>query len=906
MKNGFKPLAGLLLGMALFWPATFALAAGVETGVNQVNSNIVLSATSPIVVATKIVNLVMMFLGIIAVSLVIYGGFVWMTSNGREERIETAKKILKNALIGLIIILSSWGIAAFVLSRLAGGSGGGGGANNNQNTINNSQFGLGAVGACVVENFFPSAERSNVPRNSAIMVTFKEEVDPNSVCTSDGNPKNACACSNACNHLNPEAIQIFRTDVGNKCGESGCDSGNTNLTNATVGLSFDKKTIVVIPKEYLGDANVAVPYGVRFSDRVNNKAGKNIFGSCRPNYLEWNFTVNGLVDLVPPMVSVNGVFPTPDNAADTVATANGQSAVATITLKRAVAAEQAVVFDSVASDGTAVPLGHFTLSNNYQEVSGGAKDVFVITAVDQVNAFKISSGGKLLGSVQASKDSTGVSTVTFPNFFSFDVKGFQAGNSWTVTITKPHPADELIVGSQHLSFGNSSATAAATAIGTFLNGAAIKSSLNLKSVSVVSSTVTITANPGEQSGALGISSVRPDAMDITQFSGGANGGEKLTTKDKPDQPMNSALQVNFSKELNPLTIAGPADYVSSTIYVVNADGGKGNGKDCSKNGNSDCLSEKCDQNGKTCVGDYVEGTFALASDYKTLEFLSDNQCGVNGCGEKIYCLPASSHLKVILMAADLEQCTTNDQCVAKAPFATCSAISSAYSASPYKSCAKSDAGPFYPTADIMAGRGIFDASGNSFDGNRNAFTEGSFNTFNENVGDKNNGDNFSWSFFISDQMVTDAPQILSIDPSYNSKDTNANLPITIQFNRLMLNSSLVTGSTVVSNGNSTVTHKCLNIRSFGNPAGYWVSSNNICSDLTSGVLDRTTVKINHSVFSAASSFSAQAGSGLRDIYQNCFKPSGGAGCQADSGSSSCCSGSPTALSGLTADGNCSN
>ena len=67
-----------------------------------------------------IINIALSFLGLIAVIIVIYGGFVWMTSGGNEEKINNAKKILKNGLIGLVIILLSWGIATWVLAQFSG------------------------------------------------------------------------------------------------------------------------------------------------------------------------------------------------------------------------------------------------------------------------------------------------------------------------------------------------------------------------------------------------------------------------------------------------------------------------------------------------------------------------------------------------------------------------------------------------------------------------------------------------------------------------------------------------------------------------------------------------------------------------------------------------------------------
>ena len=60
----------------------------------------------------------LLVLGILALSLVLYAGFLWMTSAGNEEKIDKAKGILKNAVIGLIIIMSSWGIVTFIIYKL--------------------------------------------------------------------------------------------------------------------------------------------------------------------------------------------------------------------------------------------------------------------------------------------------------------------------------------------------------------------------------------------------------------------------------------------------------------------------------------------------------------------------------------------------------------------------------------------------------------------------------------------------------------------------------------------------------------------------------------------------------------------------------------------------------------------
>jgi hypothetical protein len=50
--------------------------------------------------------------------LIIYAGFLWMTSGGNEKHTEQAKNILTSAIIGLIIVLSAYAITAFIGRQL--------------------------------------------------------------------------------------------------------------------------------------------------------------------------------------------------------------------------------------------------------------------------------------------------------------------------------------------------------------------------------------------------------------------------------------------------------------------------------------------------------------------------------------------------------------------------------------------------------------------------------------------------------------------------------------------------------------------------------------------------------------------------------------------------------------------
>lgn len=68
----------------------------------------------------NIIRTVMGFLGIIAVIIILVGGFLWMTSGGNEEKVKKAKKVLTSGVIGLVIVIAAFSIAQFVITRVAG------------------------------------------------------------------------------------------------------------------------------------------------------------------------------------------------------------------------------------------------------------------------------------------------------------------------------------------------------------------------------------------------------------------------------------------------------------------------------------------------------------------------------------------------------------------------------------------------------------------------------------------------------------------------------------------------------------------------------------------------------------------------------------------------------------------
>ncbi len=70
--------------------------------------------------ARNIINIILGFLGIIAVVIVLFAGFQWMTAGGEEEKVKEAQQRLIQGAIGLVLIVAAWMIAYYVIDQVVG------------------------------------------------------------------------------------------------------------------------------------------------------------------------------------------------------------------------------------------------------------------------------------------------------------------------------------------------------------------------------------------------------------------------------------------------------------------------------------------------------------------------------------------------------------------------------------------------------------------------------------------------------------------------------------------------------------------------------------------------------------------------------------------------------------------
>jgi hypothetical protein len=816
-KSFFKFLSISLLFLGVFFffnqfaqPVNAQLDLGTEFA-----EEIDLPDTDPRIIVARVIRIALGFLGILAVSLIIYAGWLYMTSEGEAEKINKAKAIMKNAAIGLLIIVSAFTIVSFILSRWE--AGGGGGDNLTPGGGVDFRGGVGALGSCSVESVYPEDLAKDVPRNSAIIITFKEAVKPDNICQTLDNGK--------CNGGDITGnVKLFK-----QADRSSCVTGTLGITSNCVtdvkAYSTDNKTFVFAPTEYLGSATEILWYGIRFTNDIEKAASTDgIFKNCRNDYLEWQFEVSNKLDLTPPQVE--SIFPVADSQKDTVS--GGSPAVSasgsiTINNPNKISVSR---YTNAIPDGVSAPL---TISGTYNcDEDGGVRVSVTGNQIRAVGVGGLNNPASINGG--SSYIGCGLTISSSPNFVE--------NNSWSLDVFSAKTADTLTIGSQTYVFGTDIQVDASNNSITASNAATVLDGRADISAESSGATITVTSRVAGTSGnQINISSSNNTRLAVSTMSGGSDQVTTYTVNGIKDEPKNVIIQINFNEAVNPLTLSGTSVDLENYIRVASGT-------------------------------DTISGKFEISNGYRTVEFTPSLECGTNSCGDKIYCLPGDSEINVYLKAATLAACGA-DNCASKTPYNFCTG----------NHCQNNAITPIenYPQSIILPD-GVTDLAFNSLDGNKNNNAEGP------------DADNYSWKFYTTNIMDTTPPMISSTEPAISSTTQNLIFPLELNFSKVLMSSSLRTGSTqALDQQRSTpqtpayITHQHLNMWNFTNqPLGYWITKNNLETGNPDGVADYTQAIINHTMLADQARYRAQAGSGIRDIYQNCYAPSKG-----PSGASTC-------------------
>lgn len=134
IKNKLLILSSIL-ALSLFAVPAIASAATdqIQTGVCYGANNLQISPTPTgdcpdasstdkvNTLLTEIINVFSVIVGIVAVIMIIVGGFRYITSGGSSEKVTSAKNTLLYAIIGLVIVALAQIIVKFVLNKTVNG-----------------------------------------------------------------------------------------------------------------------------------------------------------------------------------------------------------------------------------------------------------------------------------------------------------------------------------------------------------------------------------------------------------------------------------------------------------------------------------------------------------------------------------------------------------------------------------------------------------------------------------------------------------------------------------------------------------------------------------------------------------------------------------------------------------------
>ena len=743
-------IALFLLPLAAHAAGNIPTAAGViqGTGIPMVNLTVFLLA---------ILRVFFGLLGLIAVALLIYGGFIWMTAGGDPGKVDKAKQIIYNTIIGLIIIFSAFAISSFLMAWLTGLTGGGGGGGTSNIPGGNGDWSRSANGAGPIQSVYPAPNAVNVPINTRIAVTFKVNIDPRSIC-------DLSAGGTYCNGNIIKNVSICEISAtGTDC-LAGSAFNAAAFANSTVyqASATDQKTFIFYPSVNLGNDDqlnrvFKVVLGGTGHDIIAVATGKSVFDGLRVNYYNWAFKTNGILDLTPPEVAKLEIYPNPDNIADTYAIGTQSTAgIATVAASAIPNLETPVTLNGVSFTGTALsgisankvsgapPANYLKLSTAGFGVSSTLPVTFSFTVDSDTQGKYIifdnaPDAAKILGvtfstvdvcagkadclpvtsNKQVELSGSGIIIISSGNFSD------AAGSTWTFTAAPARAGDSI-----SLQQGPNASNAS---INFIFASSSLADQITKRTIAADGRTVINTSYFTVKS------SDATTAGYLTALSAALNakaGSLINTVASTPDGSLTTTVmvraiaagQTGMSLSTNNPGILTLGGNLSGTPRVTSRTALPPGSKPDPYN-NSVFRVSFTEAVNPINVEKYIkvringvpaEASTTFTNQYQTLELTPTKPCGINSCGKQIYCwldpnadLTVSIPASTTITAATLKSCTTGNQDSAGNEW--CKKFGGACQAGVDGGRCKSG-NLYYPQADATVD-GIIDMANNSFNGN---------------------------------------------------------------------------------------------------------------------------------------------------------------------------------------------
>lgn len=364
--------------LSLFFLLAAPLAVSAQTagpvgeGLEAVGTQAGLGSADLPVIIGNIIYIFLSLLGIVLLGILLYAGWRWMTAQGDAKQVDEAKTWIRNGVIGLVIILSAFAITRFVMDALAGATGGGGG-------IGGGRFGgssgfpssSGSLGGGIIETHLPGRDAAGVPRNTRIVITFKEPIRISSFIAGyndNGTPADLSddIATSTTVGLNSDAVKIYVNGQRDRA-----------LTTAEARVRFtpDRQTFVIMPVAYLGSPTTDTDYTAELlsgASGIRREDGSPAFSGAFSSGYIWNFQVSTVVDTTPPQI--RSVIPSAGGsyAPNIVVQVNFNEAVDPTSAAGMITAGSGFTNIRVASTpaggATTFPNGEFRISNQYRTV----------------------------------------------------------------------------------------------------------------------------------------------------------------------------------------------------------------------------------------------------------------------------------------------------------------------------------------------------------------------------------------------------------------------------------------------------------------------------------------------------------------------------------------------------------
>lgn len=120
MKKFFHFILTGIMTFALLTPTLFVSASSITDNLNRAGQEpfgtTVETVQTPGQFIGQLIMIVLGFVGVIALILFLYGGFLYLTARGNGGQVETAQQYIYNAIIGIIIISVAYALT-FTVTR---------------------------------------------------------------------------------------------------------------------------------------------------------------------------------------------------------------------------------------------------------------------------------------------------------------------------------------------------------------------------------------------------------------------------------------------------------------------------------------------------------------------------------------------------------------------------------------------------------------------------------------------------------------------------------------------------------------------------------------------------------------------------------------------------------------------